>query len=803
MKLLQLLLLLGLVFPTYGVGQIATQTIKGKVVDANSRTPLVGAVVIVPNSDPPIGAITDDLGNFRLEAVPLGRRAVQVQYPGYAAYLSPELILNSVRERYLEVKLLESIGESTTEEVLITTNDFPTGAVNELSVVSTRSFSPEETDRYAASVNDPGRLALSFPGVQQGGDDAENDIIIRGNSSFGVLWRLEGIDIPNPNHFARPGTSGGGVTVFSAQLLSRSDFSSGGMPAEYGNALSGAFDVHFRKGNMDSRQYRFKAGLLGLDFSTEGPIQRGRSSYLVNYRYSTLSLLNRAGFQLVGERVDNDFQDLSFNLAFDGKDGKSFTTVFGMAGPSLERYRPVDVPEDRDPGRTDHWEDRYRANTMAAIGVTHTRILDDKSFLKFVVAGMNGSINYEYDTLDLSNKRYRYNTERYLDRRIAASVTYSRKFSSRTRLKTGIQAHQVFFTFYRESAPRRLTNITTGDVFRDISVDGEGNTQTFQAYAQLTHFLTEKIQMNVGGNFFMLGLNQTMAVDPRISFRYKINRRQNLSLAYGIHSQHLPLGAYFYSRSDTAQDGSVQINNPNFNLPLIRSHHLIAGYHYTLGKNIRIGADVYFQRLFQVPVEDDPTNTSTWWMLNNQSGIAQFPMVSDGKGINYGVDVSLEKFFSQQIFFLLTASRFESQYVLGDGRTFNTRFATEYATSTTIGKEFTFKKGGVLQAGFRVLYNGGFRYTPPKQPESQEEGRFIGDEANAWSAQVGPYYRIDSRISYRRNRPKFAWILSLDIQNVLDRRNNRSIGYDAINDTIFFRNHGSGLIPVLSYQIDF
>ncbi|MEO1450073.1 MAG: TonB-dependent receptor, partial [Bacteroidota bacterium] len=591
-------------------------------------------------------------------------------------------------------------------------------------------------------------------------------------------------------------TSGGGITVFSAQLLDRSDFSTGAMPAEYGNAISGAMDVHFRRGNMEEREYRVKIGLLGLDFATEGPIQKGRMSYLVNYRFSTLSLLNDLGFNLVGERVDNDFQDLSFNLARESRDGKGRWTFFGMGGLSQEHYRPVADPTAREAGRADHWEDRYQGSNMLAGGLTFTRTLDDNSYIKWVVSGMGSRIYRDFDTLNLDDTRYTYNTEQYLDRRLATSFSYSRKLNTRTRIKTGLQIHQIWFEFLRESAPRRLTDITGVQVERDLSIQGMGQTQTLQAYAQSSFQLNPKLTLNGGLHAFALMLNQTGVIEPRLSMRYQPTRRQSISMAYGLHGQHLPLGAYFYDDSTG--------NNPNFNLPMIRSHHSIFGYQLLLGKGLRLGVEGYVQRLFNVPVRADEAGIdNTWWMLNNQAGIAQFPLSQDGKGLNYGVDLVAEKFFSKGLYFLLTFSRFESKMELADGRIFDTRFGTKFSSSYTLGKEFTFRNQSTLQIGARFLYNGGFRYTPPNAEASVDAGAFVADNTRLWGDQVNPYNRIDARIAYRFNRPRYAGLISLDIQNVTDRRNPRGITWNSDTRMINLRNHPSGLIPVLSFQSDF
>ena len=255
--------------------QNLTQTIKGTVIDKDSRRLLSGATISIADDSIQQAVVTNDNGDFILSNIPVGRHRLQCTYSGYENYITDNILVNSAKELELIIELEQRYQQQA--EVIIKAVRNPKQPVNKLSVVSTRSFTPEETNRYAASVNDPSRMALSFPGVQPT-RDARNDIIIRGNSAAVMLWRLEGIDIPNPNHFARKGSSGGGITIFSSSMLDNSDFSSGAFPAEYGDALSGVFDMRFRKGNKEKDQYTFKAGLIGIDFSAEGPFTKGQSS---------------------------------------------------------------------------------------------------------------------------------------------------------------------------------------------------------------------------------------------------------------------------------------------------------------------------------------------------------------------------------------------------------------------------------------------------------------------------------------------------------------------------------------------
>ncbi len=270
------------------LAQGITQTVRGTVMDKVSQSPLIGVNVIVVGVSPVIGTTTDIDGNFKLPAVPVGTHDLKVTYMGYKEQVIPAIVVNSGKEAVLNIAIEEDF-QQLNEVVVKATEKNET--INEMSVVSTRSFSVEETQRFAAAVNDPARMATSYAGVV-GTDDGNNGISIRGNTPNGLLWRMEGVDIPNPNHFANAASSGGGISILSAQLLSNSDFSTGAFAPEYGNALSGVFDLKLRKGNNEQWEHTVQAGILGLDLATEGPFSRKyKGSYLVNYRYSTLSIL--------------------------------------------------------------------------------------------------------------------------------------------------------------------------------------------------------------------------------------------------------------------------------------------------------------------------------------------------------------------------------------------------------------------------------------------------------------------------------------------------------------------------------
>ena len=791
---IQLFILFSLLFCLDSFAQGQTQSVRGTVKDKISNQALIGVTVVL-EGDNQIGTTTNIEGEFELQNVPIGRQQFRFSYIGYQPIVTEGIIINSNRAENLEIHMLAGV---MINDIQILADGNANAPINELAVVSARSFSVEETERMPAGVNDMGRMALSYPGVQQGSNDTENDIIIRGNSSVGILWRLEGMDIPNPNHFARPGTSGGGVNLFSAQLLTKSDFYTGGMPAEFGNALSGAFDVHFRKGNDMEMQHRIRIGILGLDFATEGPIKKGKSSYLVNYRYSTLGLLNRFGFELIGERVANNFQDLSFNIAMDGKDPSVQWTIFGVGGFSEEHYSPKPAAE-REQGIGNHWEDRFNDSSTGIVGVTYRKLLNDKSYIKGTTTVMSGFVGRTYDTLSVDDQRYRYNTQEFLDNRVSTAWSLWYELNPQWKIKTGTILHGIQYNFFKETRERSSTGIE--ELNADLDLNGGGYGFTGQLYGLAQHSIKQNLHLNFGLHALFLGLNNTAALDPRFSAKWDISNQQKLGLAIGRHSQMLPLAAYFYE--EKVSETSTEIQRPNFNAPFMNANHYILSYTYVTKKFLKFNAEVYYQQLSNIPVRKDD-NGDGYWMLNNQSDFPAFQTESQGKGENFGLDIAVEKFFSNKVYFLFTTSFFESNAIHSNGSKHPTRFSTKWSSSFTMGKEFEFKKGGALQLGARILYNGGYRYTPYDPVLSANSQQYVPLANSFYASQVTPYSRVDSRISYRFNKKRYSGSISLDIQNLTNKKNLKGVSYNAeLNELDFSRFDGGSCIPVLSFVFDF
>lgn len=760
--------------------QSPTQTIRGTILDRDSRTPIAAATITIVDAN--ASTISDTSGNFILRQVPVGRQRVQVTVVGYQTYVSDYIIVNAAKELELVVELSEE--KKSLGPIVITGMRNSKLPVNKFAMASGRSFSAEETQRFAASANDPGRMVMGFPGVQAS-RDSRNDIVIRGNNPLGMQWRLEGLDIPNPNHFARRGSSGGGITIFSLSMLDNSDFFSGALPAEYGDVLSGAFDIHFRKGNQQKAEYTFKAGMIGLEFSTEGPIQKGRSSYLLNYRYSFLDILNAFGVNLVDERENNKFQDLSFNLSFSNKKKTVLTNVWGIGGYSKETFAAV-----KDTTQWKQYDDYaiYDNRTkMGAIGFAQTITLNKKSFLKTALAFTGQTITYVDDTLTTRGVPTTVNDELFVNNRIAATVSYNSKMNSVVTLKTGIFVNLLNFKFQKDSWDY------TNNTFKANVLQGDGNSWMLQPYLQFSLKPFSKLVINPGVHVIYFALNKQVEVDPRLSVQYKFSAKSNLTAAYGLHSKILPLGSYFYQAAGLY---------PNMNLKMMRSHHYVLAYDQLIGKGWRFHIEAYHQQLFQIPLVNDINRT--FWILNEIDGYAKEALVSKGKGKNTGVDVSIEKFFSKGLFMIASFSVFESTFTPLNGKTYNSRFNSQTSGSWVGAKEWKLKRNRVFQAGWKMLYNGGLPLSPLAAVQDGNTREPLLDETRPYSERVTPYWRTDGRLSLRKDKRKISWQLAIDIQNVFIQRNIDGLSrrYDPGTRQWIYKKQ-SGITPVLSYQIDF
>ena len=761
---------------------MAQQTVRGTVIDKDAKSPVPFATVIAMGTDPVLGASCDKEGRFRLENVPIGRQTLKISSLGYEPVVLPNVDVTSGREVVLIVGMTESY--QSLDEVIVEAGADKSEAVNELATVSARSLSVEEANRYAAAMNDPARQALNFAGVSSGGDDLLNEIVIRGNSPRGLLWRLEGVEIPNPNHFAELGSSGGGVSMLSSNVLSNSDFFTGAFPAEYGNALSGVFDLKFRNGNNEQRELSLGAGFLGLEVAAEGPFKNGgKSSYLLSYRYSTLGVLTAFGFDIAGDYVPS-YQDVSFNVDIPTK-GLGTFNAFGLGGNNWVAVEDV-YPSEKYIEKT--------VDYTGILGVKHLLVFSRKAYLQTVASGTYSHYRYSEEIEYNNGTRV---TDYETDSKNASlrfSSFFNYKHNARHLVRLGAISSHIQEDLYDgfPSNGRLFTNDLTA------------KTQMLQAYAQWKWRLTERITLNTGIHYLHLALTDKSNMEPRIGMRWQISGDHAVNVGAGMHTRIESLSTYV-TRQIAPDD---RVITPNMDLGLSKAAHLVLGYDYNINDHTRLKVEAYYQNLYDIPVS---TQSGSTFSSINAFGAFSFlgrsdTLANQGSGKNYGIELTLEQFLHKGMYYLATISLFESEYSMDGKQYFNTRFNNNFIFNLLVGKEFQLKnKAKILGVNAKINISGSRRHTGVDTKASIRERMIIYSET-PYNARLEDYWRVDLGLNYKVNRSKTTHILTLNIQNVTNRLNEYGRDYyldGSSNKILSSRYDQSGLIPVLKYQVNF
>ena len=791
----QIRIFLSLVLLATGLqAQNLTQTIRGQVIDNQSRATLPGVNIIVVNSNPVLAVSTDLDGYYAIENVPIGRVTIQATFVGYEPFIANNLELSSGKELMLNFEMQEQLVEM--ETVVITSEDEKTEPLNDMTSVSARQFSIEESQRFAGARNDVSRMAQNFAGVR-GANDAVNDIIIRGNSPVGVLFRLEGIDIPNPNHFGDFGSSGGPVSMLNNNVLANSDFLTGAFPAEYGNAISGVFDLRMRNGNYDHHEFIGQVGLNGFELGAEGPIsKKNKSSYMLNYRYSTLGIMSAVGINFGTGTAIPYYQDITARVNVPTPKAGTFS-MFAIGGISQ-----IDLISSNEEDTVDNLYnndlDIYDRSKIGVVGISHQYLIDNSSYTKFTVA-VSSIINR--DIVDsISTETFDpvpFYSQNFTQNKISANLFYKKKINAKHNFQIGVRWDEyivdIVDSIYRVSLDRYITLTAF-----------EGNTYLLQPYAQYQYRITDKMILNTGLHYQYLGLNGSNMLEPRAGIKYQMNDKNSISLGYGLHSMMAPIATYF----KTVEQGIGNYITPNDSIDFIKAHHIVLGYDRQITAHMRLKAEVYYQQLFDVLIDKD---SSSFSVLNAGSFTFGSPdyLVNNGTGRNYGAELTLEQFLNKGMYFLVTGSLYKSEYTGSDAIIRQSAFSGNYVANIVGGKEFSLfpskksqktKKSIVFDTKFTIA--GGQRYTPIDLEQSMINNETAYDWDQAFAEQFEDYKRLDIRAAYKMDG-KFAtqeW--AIDIQNITNRKNPLYQRYNPIEGEIN-TVYQLGLFIVPQYRIIF
>lgn len=786
MKQLLFLVVLVLIVLVSGAQAVnLVQTIRGTVVDEQSSNVLPAATVTI-ESISSLGSITDSSGNFKLRKVPVGRQTIHISLMGYEEVVIRNIEITSSKEVVLEIKLTERIRKL--DEVTVRAGRQKGRALNETAVVSARQFSMDEAVRYSGTRNDPSRMAQNFAGIS-GSNDARNDIIVRGNSPSGVLWRMEGIDIPNPNHYSTMGSTGGPVTILNTNTLKNSDFITSAFPAQYGNAVAGVFDLRMRNGNNEKYEFLGQMGFNGFEFGAEGPLNKStKSSFLVNYRYSLIAAIQKMGLNVGTGSATPYYQDINFKVNIPTQKAGTFTW-FGLGGESHIKFDAIDEDNLYSTNDGSLRERTFRSLT-GVTGLTHTYFFNPNTSGKLILAISGTDSKYRenfYDIKPDSTAFYKKNTQI----RYSAGYNLNKKINSKNQLTAGVVADI-------SKLDLRNNYIPDGDSVLITFFDTKKNAALLRGFVNYSHRFSDKLSSNAGIYYQTFTLNNTTSIEPRWNIKYQFRHDQSLAFGVGLHSQAQPLEVYFYETKNTA--GQTELTNKK--LDFVKSIHAVLGYDIRFSKHLRLKAEVYGQYITNAAVE----KTSSSFSMLNTGADFYFPdktnLVNEGEGYNYGAELTLERFLDRGYYFLFTTSVFESKYRGSDNVWRNTAFNSNYAVNFLAGKEFSLNKKATFGVDTKIAWAGGQRYTPFDLMASEAAGYVVFRENEAYRLQNNNYLRFDFKLSYSLNGKKATQKWYVDLQNLTNRDNIYIRTLNPKNGTTGVINQ-IGFFPNINYMITF
>jgi hypothetical protein len=766
-----------------------TQTIRGIVTDQQSGNILQNITVAINDAALQLNAITDENGNFKLERVPIGRQNIIVTAAGYETATVPNIEVTSSKEVMLEIQLKEKVQKLG--EVIIKAGKSKSRAINETALVSARQLSTDEAFRFAGTRSDPSRMAQNFAGVS-GTNDGRNDIIVRGNSPAGVLWRMDGIDIPNPNHFSTLGSTGGPVSILNINTLKNSDFLTSAFPSQYGNAVAGVFDLKMRNGNNEKSEFLGQMGFNGFEFGAEGPLSKNsKASYLVDYRYSMVATLQKIGLNFGTGSATPYYQDATFKINLPTKKAGTFS-LFGLGGESHIHFAPESQGKDNLYSSSDgSVRDRNFKSMTGVVGLSYTSFFNSGTSGKAVLAVSEFSSKYNEDIVVKDNPSIPAYYKNYRQIKYTIGYNFNKKFNAQNLLTTGISADANRLKLQQDY-------IKNGDTALTNFVNTNETATLLKGFINFGHRFNDKLSSNLGLYYQQFIFNNTQSLEPRFNILYQFKQNQSFSFGAGLHSQLQPLEVYFYQSVNWM--GVTELTNRN--LDMVKSLQGVVGYDISFSKNFRLKSELYGQYIYNAAVEKIPSSFS---MLNAGADFT-FPdktnLVNNGKGYNYGVELTLERFLNRGFYFLFTSSVFQSKYKASDGIWRNTAFNSMYVINALGGKEFILNSKTIFGIDCKITATGGQRYTPFDIEASQNAGYVMYKEAEAYSEQNAMYFRFDVKFSYIRNLKKVTQKWYIDLQNITGQQNIYIRTLNPKTGTVSQINQ-MGFFPNINYQITF
>jgi hypothetical protein len=738
-----------------------TGSLKGKVIDRETKSPLIGVNIYIKNTQ--TGSTTDADGNYEIIDVKVGLTTVVFSYLGYETVTKTDINLKPDRTSFVNVEMNSSSVEL--QDIVVTDGYF---SELENKPVSTVNFSSEEIRRSPGTAGDVSRILFTLPSIAKV-NDQRNSLIVRGGTAVENSFYLDNIEIPNINHFPVEGSSDGPIGILNADFINDVNFHSGGFSPVYGDRLSSIMDISFREGSNTRFSPQLNLSMAGFGGAVEGPIG-SKGNYLLSF--------NRSYLDLIVNQIEEDsplpkYGDAQGKLVYNIDDYNRITllNVFSLDEIYLDKDKAI-KNDANIYGTTD--------GITNTVGTNWQHIWSDRGY-------SNTSISYTYSKYDrdysktVTQKQFYTNKtkENVLKFR---NVNYL-KLNTQNSIEFGGDLSGIFTdfnTFYGEYEDQY------GNITDPLYIDNKVTGYKFGAFGVHHLNFLKNFNLDYGARVDYFTYNENVNISPRATLTYNFNPKTSISVSSGLFHQNIP--------------NNVLVQSDDFrSLKTPSSVHYIAGLSHTLWDATRLSVEVYYKDYFNFPI--NPTQPTMFLFDQVQVyGLfwSQEALEDNGRATAKGIEVILQKKLAEDFYGLVSGSISNSSYrdYFGNwhDRIYDNQFNFNIEGGYIPSNDWEFK--------VRWVYAGGAPYTPFDYEASKEAGVGIWDLSRTNSERLPDYHSMNLRIDKRFYFSSSSLLVYLSIWNVYNRENVAFYYWNEITNDIDSQTQWSTL-PVLGIEYEF
>lgn len=708
--------------------------INGKVTDRETQNTITDAIIEIVELQKKTAS--DSRGNFEFKDVPYGTYQLKVSCIGYETVVKTDIVVLSSRPANVTVELLLS---NISTDIIDVEGKYFQKSTDEST--SNYNLDFEEVRRAPGAVEDISRMVQILPGVSPA-NDQRNDLIVRGGSPAENLTMIDGIEIPNVNHYPTQGSTSGPIGMINVKLINDVDFSTGGFSARYGDKLSSVMNISFREGYRKRFLSDINLSTAGFGGVFEGPLFTKKGSFIFSVRKSFLNLI-RGAIRLAAVP---DYWDFNLKTVYDFSPNTKLTFV-GVGGLDKISFEgeSSEISDDNPYGKAKGDQKQFTAGF-------NLKNLFKKGYVQTVAANSTAYTNIENRDLRTDAMKFYYDS---FESDFNAKTELFYQLNSTNNIIFGGGARYIKFN-YNNYFNSDTTSF--GYIIPEINVSRKDDFYKSSAFAQYTlKLLSNKLIFNAGLRYdYFSGINEKNAISPRVGVSYSLLPNTTISASSGIYHQ---APEYIWLMSDES----------NKNLKFMKANHYVVGVEQLIGSDMRFSVEGYYKDYKNYPVSVlIPTYVLISGGTENGPNLLFGGAVSKGYGYSRGIDVSLHKKLTGSGFYgMLNYSLSESKITGLEGGEKPGSF--DYRHNMTLIAGYQLANDWLI--GMKFRYTTGRPYTPIDEQASTFAGREVSDFANFNGARFKDYNRLDIRVDKKWNFKKWSIVSYIELQNVFNTEN--------------------------------